>query len=163
MKKWNSGWKKGTSNRQYLVSRVYIDRNGCWLWAGGILPGGYGHVPDGRGEPLAHRLSWITFRGPIPEGLHLDHLCRVRSCIRPSHLEPVTMRENILRGTSPSAENAIKTHCPRGHAYDGDNLQITPRGFRHCRTCRALTARRSRMLQKWTWNLVPVGTEGGQP
>lgn len=109
---------------------------GCWNWTGGKQGGGYGtlHVGDGRYQ-LAHRYSYELHIGPIPEGLTLDHKCRNRGCVNPAHLEPVTNRENILRGTSPSALHARKTHCPAGHAYEGDNL-IRRRGTRECRQCK---------------------------
>lgn len=76
----------------------------CWLWRGPISSTGYGALTvRGRGTVSTHRLSWEIHRGPVPEGLELDHLCRVRACCNPEHLEPVTRRENLLRGESPVA------------------------------------------------------------
>lgn len=82
----------------------------------------------------AHRLVYELLVGPIPDGLQLDHLCRNRGCVRPDHLEPVTRRTNILRGTGPSAIHARKTQCPHGHPYD---RTVTRRGTteRRCSTC----------------------------
>lgn len=84
----------------------------------------------------AHRVSYELFVGPIPEGLTLDHLCRNRRCVRPSHLEPVTMRENLMRGTSFAATNAAKTHCVHGHEFTAANTRIDLLGKRQCRACR---------------------------
>jgi len=103
--------------------------SGCWLWIG-ATSGGYGHF--GRGKAvLAHRLSYEHWRGPIPAGLELDHQCRVLSCVNPSHLEATDHRTNCLRGVGVSAQNVVKTICPRGHPYD----YIRPNGGRMCRLC----------------------------
>jgi hypothetical protein len=75
----------------------------CWLWQGTVASTGYGqirHSVAGYGRTLmAHRFFWEQRNGPVPEGLDLDHLCRVRACCNPDHLEPVTRRENVLRGS----------------------------------------------------------------
>lgn len=116
---------------------------GCWLWLSSVNPGGYGeYLPgrtlgaDGRRNPTvrAHRYAYEQVRGPIPPGLQLDHLCRVRSCVNPDHLEPVTNHENVLRGWA-TGERTV-TRCKRGHELSGENLYCSP-GRRHCRTCRA--------------------------
>jgi hypothetical protein len=73
--------------------------------------------------------------GEIPRGMTLDHICRNRDCCNPAHLEPVTVKENILRGDSLSARNARKTHCHRGHPLAGDNLSLPPSGGRKCKAC----------------------------
>jgi hypothetical protein len=74
---------------------------GCWLWEGAINSQGYGNFWDGVRFVKAHRFAYECLIGEIPEGLTIDHLCRVRHCVNPSHLEPVTMRENFLRGDRP--------------------------------------------------------------
>lgn len=111
----------------------------CWLWTGpgdGLGYGSFGlKTDDGWRVVKAHRFAYETMVGPIPAGLHIDHLCRVRHCVNPDHLEPVTLRENILRGVSPAARNALKTHCPKSHEYIGNNLYIFPDGSRGCRAC----------------------------
>jgi hypothetical protein len=111
---------------------------GCILWLGAVSRGprgGYGMMTYKRQARRAHRIAYELYRGPIPPGFELDHLCRVRSCINPRHLEPVTMRENVLRGASGPAENARKTHCRMGHPYSGRNLFIRKSGSRSCRSC----------------------------
>ena len=110
----------------------------CWIWVGPLNWRGYGTVrPSGGGTRMAHRVIYECLRGPIPDGLTLDHLCRVRRCVNPEHLEPVTLKENILRGLGPTAINAKKEYCPRGHPLSGDNLVKNKlrRGMRECRLC----------------------------
>lgn len=113
----------------------FVDKtDGCWLWVG-TDNGKYGTLGlsiDGTRTSLyAHRLSYEMHVGPIPEGLTIDHLCRVPLCVNPDHLEAVTQRENSLRGTGVSAVNARKTHCPKGHPLDG----LRTSGRRYCKTC----------------------------
>ena len=110
---------------------------GCWLWTASLSSGGYGQFmirPSPKPE-RAHRLAYETLVGPIPEGLELDHLCRVRSCCNPSHLEAVTHRENVLRGTSPYASAARKTHCDHGHPLDSTRWKGRKRTIRCCSVC----------------------------
>lgn len=114
----------------------------CWLWTGAKGARGYGNFkPIGRRTVVVHRYAYEQFVGPIPEGLTIDHLCRVRNCVNPAHLEAVTSRENILRGESVSAQAARRTHCPRGHAYDAENTYRTKLGHRSCRACHRLDQR----------------------
>lgn len=116
----------------------------CWIWTGGLTGAGYGIVsceprkPNGRlTSKGAHRYAYELLVGPIPEGLVLDHLCRVPACVNPSHLEPVTPGENARRGVSPIPANALKTECAQGHPFDEDNTRIDPKtGHRSCWTCR---------------------------
>lgn len=126
------------SPQEWFNTRYVPEPNtGCWLWLGYIYPKtGYGDICRTKGHELAHRFSYRLHKGPIPVGLQLDHLCRVRSCVNPSHLEAVTARTNQLRGGDTlAAKNARKTECPRGHPYSGDNLYIE-RGSRMCKKCR---------------------------
>ena len=111
---------------------------GCVLWLGSLLHNGYGqlYAPETK-ERRAHRVAYELAKGPIPTGLHLDHKCRVRSCVNPEHLEPVTSRVNTLRGQGVTAENARRTRCKNGHPLDGDNLHIDRKGARRCRRCHA--------------------------
>ena len=122
------------TREEIFWTRVEPQEDGCWLWGGQINDHGYGLFRAGR-VYRAHRWSYEHLVGPIPEGLVLDHLCRVRNCVNPDHLEPVTHRENVLRGVGPTAANAAKTECRKGHALVGDNVRQRPTGCRECRTC----------------------------
>jgi len=104
----------------------------CWIWTGGGHSEGYG---SDSGQ-LAHRTSYELSIGPVPDGKHLDHLCRVRLCVNPAHLDPVTCGENIRRGESPNAQTARENRCRRGHELAGTNLYVVPAtGSRRCRAC----------------------------
>lgn len=117
--------------------------SGCVLWLGHVNGNGYGQISVGKRRKLAaHRAAYEHRFGSVPEGHVLDHLCRVRSCINPEHLEAVTTRENILRGISPSALRAKQTHCVHGHPLSGDNLRISALGQRQCRECNRAAVRR---------------------
>jgi hypothetical protein len=105
----------------------------CWLWTGALDLYGYGQFIRGKS---AHRAAYELQVGPIPAGHQIDHLCRVRNCVNPAHLEAVTARENTLRSRNRAAMNARKTHCKRGHEFNDDNTYITPTGARQCRACR---------------------------
>lgn len=118
-----------------------VDKNGpggCWLWTASLIPRtGYGaFTPRSRTGISAHRWAYINTVGAIPEGLVLDHLCRVRRCVNPDHLEPVTPLENTRRGVG----NGKETHCPHGHPYSGPNLYVHA-GHRSCRACRRVYLR----------------------
>jgi hypothetical protein len=108
----------------------------CWDWLQSTRRG-YGRCwpVDGIPERVAHRIAYTLEHGPIPDGLTIDHLCRNRRCCNPAHLEAVTERENILRGTCPAAENARKTHCNRGHEFTPENTYDKREGQRQCKTC----------------------------
>lgn len=109
----------------------------CWLWTATKSRTGYANISVGRKTSLAHRVSFELYRGKIPDGLELDHLCRVRHCVNPAHLEPVTCKVNLLRGVSFSAVNAVKTHCVHGHELSAENLApyVEKRKHRRCREC----------------------------
>jgi len=116
----------------------------CWLWTASLNRSGYGKFHASGRFAFAHRWSYEHFIRQIPDGLVIDHLCRVPACVNPDHLEPVTHQENILRGTAPSAKLAMATHCIHGHEFTPENTYIRPNGNRSCRTCL-----RSRSMQ---WN-----------
>jgi hypothetical protein len=116
-------------------TKVRRASTGCWEWTAGTTARGYGiFQADGRSQ-RAHRVAYEALVGPIADSLVIDHLCRTRHCVRPDHLEPVTLKENVLRGTGLTAQNRLKTHCPNGHPYDEANTRIR-RGRRECRACR---------------------------
>lgn len=115
-------------------AKVTAGPAGCMMWTGGKTLGGYGMFAAetahrGTIQEMAHRWAYEDKVGPIPDGLDIDHLCRVRACVNPSHLEPVTRAENIRRAA------AIKTACPAGHPYTEDNTYRNEKGHRKCRTC----------------------------
>ena len=120
-----------------LVVRV---QDGCWVPVSHrARTRGYATLWDAaRGGPsYAHRIVYEALVGPVPDGLVLDHLCRRKDCVRPEHLEPVTQRENLMRGDTENARNAAKAACVNGHAYDAANTYVRPEGTRDCRVCRA--------------------------
>lgn len=125
----------------------------CWIWTAQITDGGYGrftmHVDGVWTKVMAHRASYELAVGPIPDGLELDHLCRVRACVNPLHLEPVTSSENHYRswdarrqiGRAPARP---RSHCPRGHKFDERNTYVRADGAMVCRACSADASRRYR-------------------
>lgn len=130
--------------------------SGCWLWVGAIRHGdGYGSAynPKKKYPGVAHKIVYKILKGEVPEGLDLDHLCRVRSCVNPDHLEPVTRKVNVNRGKHSERlykRNASITHCPKGHEYSGNNLLVytkIKRGklcqIRRCRICNTQQAKDS--------------------
>lgn len=110
----------------------------CILFEGLISEQGYGRIYIGNGRSRnAHRVLWERTNGPVPEGRQLDHLCRNRACINLQHLELVTPKENTLRGIGPTAKNARKLFCYRGHSFTPDNTRIK-NGTRICRICKKI-------------------------
>lgn len=128
---------KPTAEERFWAKVAEPDGNGCRLWTASVDVGGYGSFKLDGAMRKAHRVAYEWTRGPIPDGLCLDHLCRVRSCVNPDHLEPVTQQENMRRGemwTRRSAQQRSRTHCLRGHEYTPENTRIRPKG-RECRMC----------------------------
>lgn len=119
--------------------------SGCWLWTGARTSAGYGNLRIDGTNDYAHRVSYRLAVGPIPDGEVLDHLCRVRHCVRPDHLEPVAHAENVRRGAG--TYGPLRTACIHGHDMtDPTNVYVTPSGQRRCRTCaRALGSQPERM------------------
>ena len=111
---------------------------GCWLWTGAKNNRGYGHlVLDGK-HMLAHRVSYMLFKGRIPKGLTVNHDCQITSCVNPVHLSVMTQKENNLLGRSPVAINKRKSICVNGHSLSGEHIQIQVKKDgtrRRCRLC----------------------------
>lgn len=131
-------WPKVDKNGPVPAARPELGP--CWLWTAALWGGGYGafgiRVGGKSRTHNAHRLSYGMLVGPIPHGLVLDHLCRVRHCVNPAHLDPVTDRINILRGASPFAKKARQFVCLAGHPFDEANTYVNRNGTRHCHACR---------------------------
>lgn len=114
--------------------------DGCWEWTAFRDRDGYGkfftHKVKGYGvKEYAHRWAYARWVGEIPLAFEVDHLCRNRGCVRPSHLEGVPKRENILRSESLAALRARQTHCRNGHELTSANVRLSTRNQRRCRIC----------------------------
>jgi hypothetical protein len=133
------------SIRDRVLSRTITDINGCWIFQGAITSGGYGAIGiDGKSRST-HMVMHELDKGPIPPGMEVDHLCRVRACCNPGHLEAVPQIVNWERGESPSRINALRTHCKHGHELSGENVRIaTRRNRRPSRQCVACHRARNR-------------------
>ena len=114
-----------------------VDDDACWPWTAKIMPRGYGRVSFCDTYYLAHRVAYALVKGQIGEGLTLDHLCRNHACCNPAHLEAVPHKENVFRGTSPTATNAMKTRCHYGHEYTAENTRVNRWNRRKCLQCYA--------------------------
>lgn len=118
----------------------HVDRSGdCWLWTGGTN-GRYGvfaiDTPHRGGKKVyAHRFAYEIEKGPIPEGLVINHLCEAKLCVRGAHLEAVTRSANARYGDHPAARLARQTHCKWGHEFTEANTYVKPNGSRACRKC----------------------------
>ncbi len=131
---------KGIAPRRLFARRLLektLFGDGCWEWQGTDNRHGYGQLRLGSRYPMAHRSMYELFRGPIPDGLVIDHLCRNTRCVRPSHLEPVTSAVNSQRGRN-SALREWPTHCQRGHEFTTENTIPDPKWpqSRVCRRCK---------------------------
>ncbi|MFC6017772.1 HNH endonuclease signature motif containing protein [Plantactinospora solaniradicis] len=135
------------SLKQRFRNKVRVDLvTGCWMWTASVDNHGYGQINVAGAPVKAHRVSWMLFVGPIPDGLTLDHLCRVVRCVSPDHLDPVTRSENTSRQIAAIGHpNALKTECTNGHGFSETNTRYASRGRgRVCRICRAEANKRYR-------------------
>ena len=128
-------------NTPFMEKIHFEPMSGCWLWGGTVNNKGYGLMTNPiKDKPmmLAHRYSYELHKGPVPEGLVVDHKCCNSHCVNPDHLQAITFRENVMKGESNTAKNARMTHCHRGHPL--------PSGYeygkkRQCRECKNLIRR----------------------
>jgi len=110
---------------------------GCWLWSAALQGDGYGVFHDALRVKKAHRAGWELYKGPIPDGMVLDHVCRVRSCVNPDHLRVVTLEQNLTENSiSPTAVNAMKTKCPECECPFTTSTAPSSAGRRRCLPCR---------------------------
>lgn len=146
-----TNWERTDWNLPRTLAAVYAKTRpvgDCFEWTASKNKYGYGLIlrwaGGGNRTFRAYRVAYELVHGPIPVDKQLDHLCRNRACVRVEHLEAVTAKENILRGVSPSAKHARKTHCIHGHELSGDNVAVREdNGGRRCVTCRRLRMRES--------------------
>ncbi len=128
--------------------------SGCWLWTGHLNRKGYGVLR----QQSAHRAAYELFVGPIPAGLQIDHLCRVRCCVNYQHMEVVTLQENVKRGVVGIFHRS-KTHCPKGHPYDHANT-ILHNGERRCRECANSQKKEARLAHGAIPRMIPIECNG---
>lgn len=153
-----TGFRNVKPLRDRLWLHIAVEpETGCWLWTGARNEQGYGRVSmptgvQGGRTDLVHRVTYVEYVGPIPDGQILDHTCHDpqtcvapcphTACCNPEHLEPVTQKVNLHRGGGAQADNAAKTHCKFGHEFTPENTRIVPRG-RRCKQCEKRRARES--------------------
>ena len=141
-----------------ILSKISTGKN-CWEWKAYKKPSGYGICQFRKKVQMAHRAMYELFVEDIPIGKQIDHLCRNRSCVRPSHLEVVDQRTNILRGNGYYAVNSRKTTCPKGHLYTSENTKIQTSDSGKERICRICHRRRKRnyrfMKRRESFRVLP--------
>lgn len=118
-----------------LFARVVKQADGCWIWTGALNKAGYGAIGGGGKVFRTHRVMYEHLVGPIPDGLQLDHLCRVRACCNPAHLEPVTNHENWMRGQHRVVTVIRDGICQRGHVLAESGSYVRRNGGILCRVC----------------------------
>lgn len=128
---------KVLDHEKYFWSKV-VPTGFCWEWHGSINLEGYGAIKQNTVRKVVHRVAYEYLVGKIPEGLVLDHLCRNRRCVNPDHLEPITTKENVLRGYGTGAVHARRTHCPK---CGGDEWKQRSDGGRRCIPCNRAVSR----------------------
>lgn len=138
---------------KFTVQQLKPDRTPCWVWQKALTDNGYARIRDRERNNgvIAHRYIYKLLIGPIDDGLDLDHLCRVRRCVNPMHLEPVTRKVNVARG-----DGARRTHCLSGHRYTAANTYATGKGSQDCRRCAVIDQARRYEERKERWKITRV-------
>jgi hypothetical protein len=127
---------RGTVAERFEAKYIPEPNSGCWLWLGALDGHGYGHMYINGRYAAAYRVGYELAKGPIPDGMVIDHLCRTPICVNPDHLEAVTQSINLLRSPLMGSHNRKLTHCRRGHEFSAENTRIrNPRGWRSCIAC----------------------------
>lgn len=145
-------WHKKTLDERFHEKVMPVPESGCWLWVGSTnSKNGYGYFGVGSKNYLAHRVSYQMHVGHIADGLQIDHLCKVRCCVNPAHLEAVTAAVNFNRGVgrrNGARFQSGKTHCVNGHEFNSENTSLDVAGRRTCRVCWRTRARKYRKDRK---------------
>lgn len=137
-----------------FANSMPVPHCGCWIWMGAISgTNGYGNVRSNGRYWGAHRLAYTVAKGEPPRGLYLDHLCRVRACVNPDHLDPVTPLENVRRSplgiTSRLGDSCrARVSCPAGHPYSDENTYYRKDGSRQCRACQKVRNKSERCREQ---------------
>lgn len=129
-----------------FLQRLKINEKGCWVWTNSKSGSGYGEISVNNKVYSAHCFIYEYYYGSLNPKLEIDHLCRNPACVNPIHLEEVTHQENALRGISPAALNAKKTHCPKGHEYTSENTSVSE--GRRCLKCNRIRCRNNYQKRK---------------
>lgn len=155
MGNWSSKKVSDDEYRQRIAKLYRIDASGCWLWTSRFQAWGYGYFSY-RGDNAAHRVMYRLTKGPIPKGMRICHTCDVRACVNPDHLWLGTQQENIKDCSEKKRHtNGAKTHCPRGHEYNAENMKLTDAGKgRKRRACMVCQRARLRINAGWPADLA---------
>lgn len=129
--------------KERFFKKVFFDKSGCWLWRASLNSDGYAQFRVNGKTVGAHRWYFTYTGNVIPKGFTLDHTCRVRNCVNPAHLEPVTHQENCSRRIG------LRTTCPKGHSYLVErNVYYDSKGYRRCKECKRINDRRRRRRER---------------
>lgn len=141
---WSGPWLGRTLLERFEQKYIPEPNSGCWFWVGSLTHDGYPRIKVAGKSIGGHRVSFELFKGPIAEGLEVDHRCNMPCCVNPDHLDAVTPLENFERCGNPLNLNRLKQACGRGHPFAGENLYVDASGKRGCQTCRREAKQRHR-------------------